>query len=174
VLATAPPDPRYWPTRGWRSASPASQGVDGRRLAALVAEIRDAGLPIDSVTVVRHGFVVLDRSFGRFAAGTLGEPYASGRLYELQSATKSITSMLLGIALRDRAATGVTVGTPLLRLAAAVHYVPRHADARKRAVTLADLLTMQSGLAWKESGYAYTPGSGNDVVKMLATGDWSK
>jgi CubicO group peptidase (beta-lactamase class C family) len=135
VLATAPPDPRYWPTRGWRSASPASQGVDSRRLAALVAEIRDAGLPIDSVRVVRHGFVVLDRSFGRFAAGTLGEPYASGRLHELQSATKSITSMLLGIALRDRAATGVTVRTPLLRLAAAVHYVSQHADARKRAVT---------------------------------------
>jgi CubicO group peptidase (beta-lactamase class C family) len=33
---------------------------------------------------------------------------------------------------------------------------------------------MQSGLAWNESGYAYTPGSGNGAVKMLATGDWSK
>jgi CubicO group peptidase (beta-lactamase class C family) len=139
-----------------------------------VAEIRDARLPIDSVTVVRHGYVVLDRSFGRFASGTLGEPYASGRLHELQSVTKSITSMLLGIALRDEAATGVTVRTPLLGLAAAVHYVPQHVDARKRAITLADLLTMQSGLAWKESSYAYTRGSGNDVVKMLATKDRSK
>ena len=33
---------------------------------------------------------------------------------------------------------------------------------------------MQSGLAWKESGYAYRPGSGNDVMAMVATRDWTK
>ena len=37
-----------------------------------------------------------------------------------------------------------------------------------------DLLTMQSGLAWKESGYAYEPGSGNDVMAMFKAGDWAK
>src|SRR5262249_1418034 len=47
-------------------------------------------------------------------------------------------------------------------------------DVRKRAMTIADLLSMQSGLAWRESGYAYTPGSGNDVMAMLATKDWAK
>ena len=34
--------------------------MDGARLDAMVAEIRARGLPIDSVTVVRHGHVVLD------------------------------------------------------------------------------------------------------------------
>ena len=63
--------------------------------------------------------------------------------------------------------------TPVLRLAAAVHYVPKHTDARKRAMTIEDLLTMQSGLAWKESGYAYEPGSGNDVMAMFTTNDWT-
>jgi CubicO group peptidase (beta-lactamase class C family) len=32
---------------------------------------------------------------------------------------------------------------------------------------------MQSGLAWKESGYAYEPGSGNDVMAMLAKSSWT-
>jgi CubicO group peptidase (beta-lactamase class C family) len=173
VLATEPPGPSYWPTSGWRTASPASQGVDGELLQAMVAEIRSARLPIDSVTVIRHGSVVLDESFGRFASGELGPPYASGRLHELQSATKSVTSMVLGIALHEPAATGVGVETPVLRLAATRHYVPKHADARKRAMTIEDLLTMQSGLAWKESGYAYETGSGNDVMKMLATKSWT-
>jgi CubicO group peptidase (beta-lactamase class C family) len=173
VLATAPAVPSYWPTAGWRTASPASQGMDGKRLDAMLAEIRSAKLPIDSVTVIRHGYVVLDSSFGRFASGKLGEPYASGRLHELQSATKSVTSMLLGIALREKATTGVTVKTPVLRLAAARHYVPKHTDARKRAMTIEDLLTMQSGLAWRESGYAYTSGSGNDVMTMLKTKSWT-
>jgi CubicO group peptidase (beta-lactamase class C family) len=173
VLAAAPPLPSYWPTAGWRTASPASQMMDSKRLGAMLAEIRRAKLPIDSVTVVRHGHVVLDSSFGLFASGKLGEPYASGRLHELQSATKSVTSMLLAIALQEKAATGITVKTPVLRLAAARHYVPKHLDARKRAMTIEDLLTMQSGLAWRESGYAYTPGSGNDVIAMIQTDDWS-
>jgi CubicO group peptidase (beta-lactamase class C family) len=61
----------------------------------------------------------------------------------------------------------------MARLAAAVDYRPKHLDARKRAMTVEDLLTMQSGLAWKESGYAYERGSGNDVMAMLETGDWA-
>jgi CubicO group peptidase (beta-lactamase class C family) len=81
--------------------------------------------------------------------------------------------MLLGIALRAKAATGITVSTPVLSLAAARHYVPKHADARKRAMTIEDLLTMQSGLAWRESGYAYTPDSGNDVIAMLRSKSWT-
>ncbi len=174
VLAGGPGDPSYWPTTGWRTASPASQGVDGAPLDAMVAEIGAAKLPIDSVTVVRHGYVVLDRSFGRFASGGLGEPYASGRLHELQSATKSVTSMVLGVALQDQAGSGVTVATPILRLAAAVGYAPARTDARKRAMTLGDTLTMQSGLAWREWGHAYAPGNGNDVAAMVATDDWSR
>jgi CubicO group peptidase (beta-lactamase class C family) len=118
--------------------------MDGERLDAMLANIRAAELPIDSVTVVRHGYVVLDARFGRFASGRLGEPYASGRLHELQSATKSVSSMLLGIALRR---SGATVRTTLVKLAAAADYVPGNIDARKRAITLEDLLTMQSGLA---------------------------
>ena len=65
------------------------------------------------------------------------------------------------------------VKTPVLRLAAARHYLPKNTDARKRAMTIEDLLTMQSGLAWKESGYAYTPGSGNDVMAMLTAKSWT-
>jgi CubicO group peptidase (beta-lactamase class C family) len=175
VLATAPPAPSYWPTAGWRRASPASQGMDGKQLAAMLAEIRSAKLPIDSVTVSRHGYVVLDSSFGRFATGKLGEPYASGRLHELQSATKSVSSMVLGIALHEKAATGFTAKTPVLVLGATLpsYSVPQHTDARKRAMTIEDLLTMQSGLAWKESGYAYKPGTGNDVMTMLASRSWT-
>ena len=174
VLSDAPTDPAYWPTAGWRTASPASQGMDGKTLDAMLTTIRAAKLPIDSVTVVRHGYVVVDAKFGRFAARTLGEPYASGQRHELQSATKSVTSMVLGIALNDRAAAASSVETPLLRLADAVGFVPKNVDDRKRALTIEDLLTMQSGLAWKESGYAYTPASGNDVMAMLATNDWTR
>jgi len=173
VLALAPPAPSYWPTAGWRTASPAAEGMDPAALDGLLSEIRSAKLPIDSVTVIRHGYVVLDSSFGKFASHTLGAPYAAGRLHTVQSVTKSVVSMLLGIALQEKAASGITLKTTVVRLAAALHYVPRHDDARKRAMTIEDLLTMQSGIAWRESGYPYTKGSGNDVVAMLETKSWT-
>jgi CubicO group peptidase (beta-lactamase class C family) len=173
VLARAPGDPSHWPTTGWRTASPASQRMDAERLDAMIAAIHAAKLPIDSVTVIRHGNIVLDSTFGLFAEGSLPEPYATGRLHELQSATKSVSSMLLGIALQQHAASGFDANTPVVRLAAAVGYRPKHLDGRKRAMTVEDLLTMQSGIAWRESGYAYEPGSGNDVMAMLGTGDWA-
>jgi CubicO group peptidase (beta-lactamase class C family) len=55
---------------------------------------------------------------------------------------------------------------PVLRLAAAVPSVDAHTDAPRQGVTIEDMLTMQSGLARKESGYAYEPASDNGVVAM--------
>ena len=43
-----------------------------------------------------------------------------------------------------------------------------------RAMTLRDLLTMRSGLDWAESGRLYLPGTGNDVLTMIETGDWTR
>jgi CubicO group peptidase (beta-lactamase class C family) len=176
ILAAPAADPPYWPTAGWRTGSAATQGMDAARLDAMVAEIRARRLPIDSVTVVRHGYVVLDQAFGGFAAGTLAPPFASGALHELQSATKSVTSMVLGAALAGQPAGNDRVGvdTTLADLAARAGSVPRHLDPRKRAMTVEDLLTMRSGLLWHETGVAYTPGSGNSVVAMLRTPNWTQ
>ncbi len=173
VLATAPPEPDRWPTAGWPAATPESQGIDGRLLDAMLAEIARVGLPIDAVVVARHGRVVLDATLGPFAEGALGAPYAMGRLHELQSVTKSVTSMVLGIALRDQPAGGVTVDTPALDVLDPRH-VPPSRDDRMRAMTLRDLLTMRSGLAWAESGRDYVRGTGNDVLAMIETDDWTR
>ena len=167
ILSLAPPEPAYWPTTGWRMASPASQGMDGTKLEVLVRLIREQALPIDSVTVVRHGYVMLDVAF---------PPFGLGELHELHSTTKFVTSALVGIALRGAPAVAgrtLAVDTPVLDLPA-----PRrvaYADERKRAMTLEHLLTMTAGLAWNESGYAYQPGTGNDLVTMFETGpDWTQ
>src|SRR5262249_19845118 len=74
VLAAEPREPAYWPTAGWRTASAPSKGMDGDRLDAMVAEIHTAKLPIDSVTVVRHGYIVLAAPFRRFATGRRAAP----------------------------------------------------------------------------------------------------
>jgi CubicO group peptidase (beta-lactamase class C family) len=84
--------------------------------------------------------------------------------------------MVLGVALAGQPAGDrrVGVGTTIADLAARARSVPRTLDPRKRAMTVADLLTMRSGLEWHETGYAYAPGSGNSVVAMFRTPNWTQ
>jgi hypothetical protein len=47
----------YWPTEGWRTAEPADLDLDASRLSSMVDHIRLDIPTIDSVMVVRHGYV---------------------------------------------------------------------------------------------------------------------
>ena len=167
VLAVAPPEPDYWPTQAWRMASPESQGLDAAQLQAMLSLIDEESIPLDSLTIVRHGYIVLNIAF---------PPFESNELHELHSATKSITSALVGIALHDAQMAGnetLSVDTPVLELFSARQVA--HVDGRKPAMTLKHVLTMTSGLEWKEWGAAYEPGTGNDLVLMIDTApDWTQ
>ena len=50
--------PDYWPTKGWRTTSPESQGVNSNILENMLQTIWKKDLDIDSVLVVRNGYIV--------------------------------------------------------------------------------------------------------------------
>ena len=52
--------PDFWPTKGWRTASPESQGVDSKLLVDMLETIWEHDYAIDSVMVIRNGYIVLD------------------------------------------------------------------------------------------------------------------
>jgi CubicO group peptidase (beta-lactamase class C family) len=79
-----------WPIHGWRTATPESQGLDSGVLADLLDHARSRRLPIHSLLLIRHGQIVLDATF---------YPYESGTPHDVASVTKSVTSVLVGIAL---------------------------------------------------------------------------
>lgn len=167
VLKVAPSEPDYWPTQGWRKASLESQGMDSEQMDSMLALIRREAIPLDSLTIVRHGYIVLDETY---------PPFKAEDLHELHSATKSITSALVGIALRDAQIEGgetVSVQTPLLDFFPS--YQIANLDERKQAMTLEHVLAMTSGLDWKEWGTAYESGTGNDLVMMIESSqDWTQ
>ena len=82
-----------------------------------------------------------------------------------QSVTKSVTSLLVGIA----------IDQGLIRSARepVLSFFPEHADLRggdprRDAMTLDDLLTMRTGLQWAEEPYA-----GSDLQRLnQSRGDW--
>jgi hypothetical protein len=81
--------PDYWPTKGWRNASPESQGMDSNLLENMLNMILKKDLNINSLLVVRNGHIVLDAyRWGRNANHT----------QSISACTNSVTSSLIGIA----------------------------------------------------------------------------
>lgn len=149
--------PDYWPTESWRTSTPEEQGMDAHKLEQMMAFIDAHEIAIDSVIVVRHGYIVWEE----YRNG-----YNQQRAHHLQSVTKSFTSTLIGIAIHEGLIENV--GQRL------VDFFPDQAmanmDARKQRITLEHLLTMSEGMDWHEIDYPYTD-KRNTLGQMWVSGD---
>ncbi len=173
--------------------TPESLGIDAAPLASLDADIASAKFPlVDSLLVMRCGEVVFDRRYPHDYAATYGkEAHTKGPLnarltgrynyfdpawhpyyhstdeHTMQSVSKTVTSAIIGIAM-TRGDFKAALSTPVL------HYFDeskvRNIDARKRRMTLRDLLTMTSGMDWNEDLPYDDPANPSDL--MEAADDW--
>ncbi len=138
----APASPAYWPTRGWRTSSPAEQGMDAARLALMLDSVQSQKLPLHSLLVIRNGAIVSENYFSSNGPETK---------HELYSCTKSFIATLVGIAIDKGVLAGVE--QPV------AGFFPGRAfgnpSASKGAMTLEHLLTMTSGLDWTEGDPTY-------------------
>ena len=80
----------YWPDEKWRISTPEEQGMSSDTLATMVERILRTPNSIDSVTVIRNGYIVLDTYF---------YPFQEDTAHIIHSCTKSIMSTLIGIAI---------------------------------------------------------------------------
>ena len=131
-----------WPTNGWATSTPSAQGMEGAKLDAALAAAQKQDLALHSMLVIRHGFVVKEKYYPPVNAETADELY---------SCTKSFVSALVGIAI-DKGYIA-DVSQPVLGFFPDRRF--EKTDARKKAMTLEDLLTMSSGLAWVEGDATY-------------------
>ena len=132
-------------TSEWPASTPEAEGVDRRLLLDLVQQIRDRRHgTIHSLLIVRHRKLVVEEYFSGWNAASA---------HTLQSVTKSVTSLAVGLAI-DRGRLRLS-DTPLSLFR---DYEPIAAvDARKTALTVRDLLMMQSGFDWNEDTYEGSP-----------------
>ena len=144
-----------WPTGGWQTSTPESQGMDSRVLEAMLETVQNQNYNIDSITVIRNGYLVLDAAV---------YPYTQDTKHIIHSCTKSIVSILIGIALDQGFIEDVQ--TPVLEF-----FPDRTAsnlDSDKKALTLENLLTMTSGFKCRDS-YLYRWSGLNDLRE---SDDW--
>jgi len=126
---------------GWPVSTPAAEGIDEAVLdSALDLFYSDTSFyNALNLVVARHGRLVVE-AFTR-------DPSERERKRNIQSATKSVTSMLFGM-LRDRGFFD-DLDQPLHELL--LEGFP--ADAEKRSITLRHLLTMTSGIAFDNDDF---------------------
>ncbi len=162
-----------WPTRGWRLTTPPAVDLDPQVLTAFDADIAAGNYGyVDSLLVIRHGKIAFERYYGHdygriyyeeartrgpLVVGDLSGPYnyfndwwhpyyRDTLLHTMQSVTKSVTSVVVGIAVSRNEFPDLD--TPVLDF-----FDPdrvAHVDDRKRRMTIRHLLTMTAGIEWNE------------------------
>ena len=162
------PPPRY--ADGWQVANPSEAGFDPDALARLTEDIRNGAIQnVHAVLVERKGRLVYeayfkgaDESWGRSLGVVQHGPET---LHDLRSVTKSVTSLLLGIALGPDFTDGLD--RPI------TEFFPDRAgdfgDGLEK-VTLKHVLTMTAGLEWNEMDVPYTSRD-NDELRLYFTDD---
>lgn len=136
--------------------TPDDVGLDGAALTRLTAEIRGGSYGnIHSLLVVRHGRLAHEAYFVGDDERR-GEPrgevrFAADSLHDARSVTKSVTSLVFGIAVAAHDALA-DVNAPVL------DFFPAYEDLRtpaRLAIRLRDVLSMTSGLQWDEYSHPY-------------------
>lgn len=152
---------------GWETASMASEGIDGGLITNLFNRINDRTYRnIHSVLIVRNGKLVVEEYFpGRDGSGKY-QVYHRDRLHEVCSVTKSVNSILAGIAIDQHLISGVDENISTFF----PEYSPIFGDQGKKTIQLKHLLTMSAGLSWDEGTYGYGDRR-NDMTRMDEVSD---
>lgn len=135
---------------GWEIASPDSVGIDGAKLCTIATRLALRTTAVHSVVVVRHGKLVFEQYFAGYDE-PWGQPdgqyeFSATTKHDMRSVTKSVTSLLVGIAIDRKLIAGVD--EPVLK------FFPDYAAVKQPgwdAITLRHLLTMSSGFKWDEA-----------------------
>ena len=135
TLAASAGTPGDWPV-----STPSAEGLNPDALAALDAHVRTELPHVRSLLIARHGRLVFEKYYG---------DATSDGPHNMQSMTKSVSSALVGIALRK----GLIKSLDHRVLDYFPEYRDGIGDPRMRDVTIRHLLTMASGIDETRSSF---------------------
>jgi CubicO group peptidase (beta-lactamase class C family) len=174
-----------WPTKQWDTSTPESEGLNPDSLSAFSDKLASGELGyIDGMLVIRNGKIVFEKEYTNdyvsLYKATNTEPgkynyydpewhpyYKGTRLHTLQSVSKSFTAAAIGIAIKN----GFITSADEKIMGYFSDYESISPDPRRDEMTIKDVLTMQTGIAWDESSMPYTDTTSN-CVQMEASPDW--
>ena len=181
------------PGKKWSVSTPQMESMIADSLKAFEDAITNGRYGyIDGMVIIRHGKLVYQKNYKHDYARIYGEDakkksglnahdpggpynyynswwhpyYRHGELHSLQSVTKTITSIIIGIAIARKDFPDIS--TTVLSFFDTTQV--KNIDDRKRRMTIRHLLTMTAGFEWNE-GLSYNDPR-NDCSQMEASFDW--
>ena len=144
---------------GWEISSLDAEGVDSKKINDLMQNILDGNIDnIHGIVIIKNGKLVLEEYFDGFDRETK---------HRIFSASKSVTSILIGMAI-DR---GMIEGVDSRVYEFFSEYEGARWIDQRYDITLKQALTMTAGLDWKDWEY---PGydSRDTTSQMTRSSDW--
>jgi len=182
-----------WPIKEWPIVTPQSQLLNPDSLNAFNNEIANGKYGnVDVMVITRNGKLLYQKTYKHDYYKIYGDsmkiksglnphdpggpynyynpwwhPYYHGsELHSLQSVTKTITSVIIGVATARKEFP--VLSTPVLSFFDTANV--KNIDDRKRKLTIRHLLTMTAGFNWNENLHYSDPR--NDCSVMEASFDW--
>lgn len=170
-------------SNNWPVSTPAAEGFNAAVIDSIHGDITSGayGL-IDHFLLIKNGKIIAEHHYEQDYESimlqndttnyqynydhTAWHPYyRNTNLHTLQSVTKSVTALLMGIAVDE----GLIESVNLSAMSFFDNYAVDLSDERKANMKIEDLLTMQSGIEWDEDSYDEAD---NSCILMEASEDW--
>jgi WD40 repeat protein len=130
----------------WPVSSPEEQGLDPTKLDELFDYIDSQDISIHGLVIMRHGVIIAEKYYSDEY-----HHYVQADKHQLHSVTKSITSALIGNAIKNGIIENVNQEV--------LDFFPKknftNTENRKAEMTIEHLLTMTTGLEWPEWDIGY-------------------
>jgi len=147
----------YVPDTEWISTTPEEQEMSSAVLTDLIQFINESGARVHGLVVTRNGYIVTEQYWGT---------YNENRSHHIFSCTKSFTSALIGIAIKE----GFIDNVSQRMLDFFPEIIVENPSELKDSITIEHLLTMTTGLDWNEHNLSYTDSS-NMYNQMFYSSD---
>ncbi|MBE2196006.1 MAG: serine hydrolase, partial [Anaerolinea sp.] len=144
-----------FPTKEWAVSTPEEQGVSSKELLALLTPFTQENFHFDSLVVVRNGYII---------AEAYNAPYGPENTHQLASASKMVTAMAVGIALKE----GLIKSLDETMISFFPDRQINNLDDRKKAITLRHMLTFSDGL---ECDDMFVPVMQQTIGKVMLSSD---
>lgn len=145
-----------WPTNEWTKKEPSDLEVNNIYLDSLNTKLNNGSYGnVHSLLIVKDGFLIFENYYNGSS---------SSESHELQSATKSIASIICGIAIDQNL---FSENDFVLDHIDSSYY--HNNDPMRNNITIKNVLDMRLGIAWKEWGY---PTNQKDNIIMANSPDW--
>jgi len=139
-----------------KRVSPESQGFDSQVLISMLEDIKDNDYEIHEILIVKDNNIVFEQYF---------PPYNSDTLHAFKSVSKSIISLLVGIAISEGK---ISLDTTVYEIFPEVFEGIK--DVRKKEINLRHLLTMTPGFDLTDNDVE----SDDKIIEYLISSEWIK